>query len=70
MTFLSFTDNLLQDAYIIFRSSVDNFEENPQNMPNFSLICSSPLMHSKKGAYVILIPLWQWYQSLHTILFA
>ena len=38
----NFSDNLLQDASIIFQGSVNNFEME-QNMLNFGLGCSFPL---------------------------
>ena len=43
---LSFTSNLLQDAYIVFQNGVDNFEISHKTCSNFGLRCSSPL-HSK-----------------------
>ena len=42
--FLSFSENLLQDAYIIFQNSINNFKAvTKQYMLNFGMGCRSPL---------------------------
>ena len=44
MSFLSFSDNLLQDSYFSFQSGVDNFQVGiVPNMLNFGLSCDSSL---------------------------
>ena len=42
MPFLHFSDNLLQDAYIIFQKGVDSFSDSVENKLNFGLGFSSP----------------------------
>ena len=51
MPFSSFTDYLLQDAYIVFQSCVNKFWKSIRNMLNFGLGCSSPLNRSFSGKY-------------------
>ena len=48
MSFLSFSDNLLQDAYIIFPKSVDNFAIAHKHA-KFRLRCSTPLITQLGG---------------------
>ena len=48
MSFLSFSDNLLQDAYIIFPKSVDNFAIAHKHA-KFWLRCSTPLITQLGG---------------------
>ena len=43
LPFLSFSDNLFKDAYIIFQKSVDNFEIVHKTCSIFGLGCSTPL---------------------------
>ena len=43
MPLLSFSGNLLQDAYIMFQERVDDFKTSKINTPYFGLVYSSPL---------------------------
>ena len=56
MQFWSFLDYLIQDTYIIFQNSVDNFEFGLRNRP-----CSSPLIHLrlKVSSYYGLLFWWE-----------
>ena len=47
-TYLSFSDNLLEDTYSIFQNSVEKVWYSTQNMLNFGLGCSSPLKQRVK----------------------
>ena len=51
MPFLSSLDNLLLDAHIIFRKSVDNFEIAHKNMLILSQGCSTPNIMTKIGLH-------------------